>query len=49
MNTLDLRSLKETHQKRLQEQRDQRRIDELMNELRQRVKEHDRLSHKQDH
>jgi hypothetical protein len=48
MNTLDLRSLKETHQKRLQEQRDQRRIDEIMQELRQRVKEHDRIPNRQD-
>jgi hypothetical protein len=46
MNTLELKSLREVHQKRLQEQREQQRIDELMNELRQRVKEHDRLLHK---
>jgi hypothetical protein len=46
MNTLELKSLREVHQKRLQEQREQQRIDELMNKLRQRVKEHDRLLHK---
>jgi len=51
MNTLDLESLKEQHLLRLQELRDQQRITEIMNQLRQRVKdcEHDRLSHKQDH
>jgi hypothetical protein len=49
MKILELKELREVHQKRLQEQRDQKRIDEIMQELRQRVKEHDRLSHKQDH
>ena len=48
MNTLELKSLRETHQKRLQEQRDQRRIDEIITELRQRLKEYDRIPDKQD-
>jgi hypothetical protein len=48
MNTLELKSLRETHQKRLQEQRDQRRIDEIMLELKNRLKEYDRISDKQD-
>lgn len=48
MNTLELKSLRETHQKRLQEQREQRRIDEIMLELKKRLKEYDRISHKQD-
>ena len=50
MNTLDLQSLKEQHLLRLQELRDQARITEIINLLRQRVKdcEHDRLPNKQD-
>lgn len=51
MNTLEFKSLKEQHALRLQEARDQNRIDAIIAELRKRVLdcERDRLAHRQDH